>query len=159
ANKGVKTSDWDGWVTQYPIPVPWDGRPDVQPTKNRHVWKLVNPVAIDVGAEVIHQTLLPSGEPIKGTGVTVATVDSGVYFDKEVKKDLGNVVRKLFLGQADFVDSVCRITPSGHKTKTIGTQGDGYCAMTSDESADGYGHGTAVASIIWNNFTDDATGV
>jgi hypothetical protein len=159
ANKGMKTSGWDGWVTQYAIPVPWDGRPDVQPTNKKRVWDVVNPVTIDIGADIVQQTRSSTGQPIKGAGITVAVVDSGVYFDKEVKKDLGNVVRKLYLGQADFVDSVCLTAPSGNKTKTIGTRMNGYCAQTSEDSADGYGHGTAVASVIWNNFTDLNTGV
>jgi subtilisin family serine protease len=159
ANKGIKTSAWDGWVTQYPIPVPWDGRPDVQPTKNKRVWNIVNPVTIDIGADLAQKARASDGQLIKGNGVTVAVVDSGVYFDKEVKKELGNVVQKLYLGQADFVDSVCLTDRSGNKTKTIGTQMNGYCALTSKDSADGFGHGTAVASVIWNNFTDQNTGV
>jgi hypothetical protein len=35
ANKSVKTVQepvWDGWVTDYRFPVPWDGSPDVQTT-------------------------------------------------------------------------------------------------------------------------------
>ena len=158
-NKGVKTADWDGWVTDYRFPVPWDGRPDVQPTNNKKVWELVNPVAIDVGADVLHQTRFPDGKRITGKGITVAVVDTGVYFDKGVKKVLGSQVEKLFLGQADFVDAICDTHQQKKKTYTVGTQYDGYCLTDSEYSKDGYGHGTHVAGIVWNNFTDYATGV
>jgi hypothetical protein len=94
-NKGARTADWpqDGWVTDYRFPVPWDGRPDVQATNSKKVWQLVNPVGIDVGADVLHD------DRITGEGITVAVVDSGVYFDKEVKKVLGAQVTKQFVGQ------------------------------------------------------------
>jgi hypothetical protein len=96
-NKGIRTADWpddwDGWVTDYRFPVLWDGRPDVQATNNEKVWQLVNPVGIDVGVDVLHD------DGITGEGITVAVVDSGVYFDKEVKKVLGAQVAKQFVGQ------------------------------------------------------------
>src|SRR5262249_44941066 len=53
----------------------------------------------------------------------------------------------------------CRVKPDTNQPKIVGTQYDGYCALTSGDSTDGFGHGTAVASIIWNNFTDATTGV
>lgn len=164
-NYGVKSSDWDGWVTNLPLPSTWDGRPDVQPTGNPSVWNVVNPVSIDIGADKLHSTLLPSGKPIRGNDVTIAVVDSGVYFDKQVRKALGRAVTDQFVGQADFVNSTCATTQKtdDHQAddhrRIVGTQGSGYCWLSESDTADGYGHGTAVASIIWNNFTDSNTGV
>ncbi len=161
-NHGVKSSDWDGWVTDLLLPSTWDGRPDALPTADPSVWNVVNPVAIDIGADKLHSTLLPSGKPIRGDGVTVAVVDSGVYFDQQVRKTLGSVVAKQFVGQADFVDSTCATTQQTRdrdRARLVGTQGNGYCWLSHADTADGYGHGTAVASIIWNNFTDSNTGV
>jgi serine protease AprX len=125
------------------LPERWDGRPDVQATGSPTVWQLVNPVAVDIGADEVHATALPSSQRVTGAGVTIAVVDSGVYFDNEIKRTLGNVVWKQFLGQADFVAPGC---PAG------------YCTQGWQESVDSYGHGTAVASVIWNNFTDQVTG-
>src|SRR5262245_45672680 len=130
---------------------------DVQPTNSKKVWKIAYPVTVDIGADSVHTTRLPSGKRIDGESVTVAVVDSGVFFDKEVRRELGAVVQKNFLGQADFVDGTCQPTPGSNK-QIIGTQADGYCALTWRDSADGFGHGTAVASVIWNNFTDANTG-
>ncbi|MEI7644180.1 MAG: S8 family peptidase [Chloroflexales bacterium] len=158
-NYGVTSSDWDGWVTNLPLPSVWDGRPDAQPTADPSVWNVVNPLPIDIGADKLHSTLLPSGKPIRGDGVTVALVDSGVYFDTQVRKTLGNVVAKQFVGQADFVSSTCATKQTHNRTNIVGTQGNGYCWLGHTDTADGYGHGTAVASIIWNNFTDSNTGV
>ncbi|NNJ10308.1 S8 family peptidase [Chloroflexales bacterium ZM16-3] len=159
-NYGVTSSDWDGWVTDLPLPSEWDGRPDAQSTADPTVWNIVNPVPIDIGADTLHSTLLRSGKPIRGDGVTVALVDSGIYFDKQVRATLGKVVAKQFVGQADFVDSTCAtITKQHGKTQLVGTQGNGYCWLGHTDTNDGYGHGTAVASIIWNNFTDSNTGV
>lgn len=159
-NRGVTSSDWDGWVTDLPLPAAWDGRPDATPTSDPKVWSVVNPVTIDIGADKLHATRLPSGRPIRGDGVTVALVDSGVYFDRQVRATLGSVVAKQFIGQADFVDSTCAtVSNRNRRPQTIGTQGSDYCWLSHTDTADGYGHGTAVASIIWNNFTDANTGV
>ncbi|NTW02769.1 MAG: S8 family peptidase [Oscillochloris sp.] len=159
-NRGVTSSDWDGWVTDLPLPSTWDGRPDAQPTADPKVWNVVNPVPIDIGADTLHNTQLRSGKPIRGDGVTVALVDSGVYFDQQVRTTLGKVVAKQFVGQADFVDSTCVTeTKRPGRTRVVGDQGNGYCWLSHADTADGYGHGTAVASIIWNNFTDSNTGV
>jgi serine protease AprX len=140
------------------LPEQWDGRPDVRATASPTVWELVNPVAVDIGADEIHATAAASSssklgaqapassqpsQQITGAGVTIAVVDSGVYFDNEIKRTLGHVVWNQFLGQVDFVASGC---PGG------------YCAQTWRDSIDSYGHGTAVASVIWNNFTDHGTG-
>jgi serine protease AprX len=158
-NYGVTSSDWNGWVTNLPLPSVWDGRPDAQPTADPNVWNVVNPLPIDIGADTLHTTLLPSGKPIRGDGVTVALVDSGVYFDQQVRATMGSVVAKQFVGQADFVASTCASEKTRGHTRTVGTQGNGYCWLNHADTADGYGHGTAVASIIWNNFTDSNTGV
>jgi hypothetical protein len=160
ANYGVTSSDWDGWVTDLPLPQTWDGRPDVQPTDDPTVWDIVNPVSIDIGADVLHNTTLPNGDQIRGEGVTVAVIDSGVYFDDYVRSVLGDVVTSQFYGQADFVDEICDTTVNNRgRTRTIGRQRGNYCWLGHHDTADGYGHGTAVASIIWNNFTDANTGV
>lgn len=160
ANRGVASTDWDGWVTDLPLPSAWDGRPDVQPTDDPTVWQLVNPLPIDIGADKLHSGALSGGEPVRGDGVTVAVIDSGVYFDREVRAQLGEVVSKQFVGQADFVASTCAVQQrSRGRTITIGRQRPDHCWLSHADTADGYGHGTAVASIIWNNFTDAATGV
>lgn len=159
ANRGVASSDWDGWVTDLPLPSVWDGRPDVQATGDPSVWQIVNPLPIDIGADRLHSGAL-GGAPVRGDGVTVAVVDSGVYFDRAVRLQLGEVVSEQFVGQADFVASTCAVQQrSRGRTITIGRQGPDHCWLSHADTADGYGHGTAVASIIWNNFTDAATGV
>ena len=160
ANRQVRSSEWDGWVTDLPLPAKWDGRPDVQPTNDPSVWNVVNPVPIDIGADVLHRTALRSGELINGEGVTVAVVDSGVYFDATVRAALGKVVTRQFLGQADFINSTCQTaTNTKGKSRVVGNQRENFCWLDHADTSDGYGHGTAVASIIWNNFTDANTGV
>lgn len=160
ANRGVASTAWDGWVTDLPLPNVWDGRPDVQPTNDPTVWQVVNPVPIDIGADQLHSGALNNGKPIDGEDVTVAVVDSGVYFDKEVRAQLGEVVSEQFVGQADFVQSTCAVQQrSRGRTTTVGRQRTDHCWLSHADTADGYGHGTAVASIIWNNFTDANTGV
>ncbi|HMQ56788.1 MAG TPA: S8 family serine peptidase, partial [Anaerolineae bacterium] len=147
-NKGVKSADepWDGWVTDYDIPVPWDGSPDAQSTADDAVWDLVNPVSIDVGADVLHNE-----HDIMGNEVVVAVLDSGIYFDKKTRNAVGTKLDKLFLGQADFVgEGVC-----GDK----GKQKSGYCfTQKGEDSYDGFGHGSHVAGLIWSNVTDLNTG-
>jgi subtilisin family serine protease len=146
ADQTVKTADWPDWMTTYRFPVPWNGSPDAQPTADPKVWQLVNPFAIDVGADVLHKN-----HNITGQGVTVAVLDSGVRFSNEVKTALAAKVASMFKGQADFVGSG---TCSG-----AGAQQSGYCFTNHNQSYDGYGHGSHVAGIIWNNFTDSATTV
>ncbi|MEK7328468.1 MAG: S8 family peptidase, partial [Chloroflexota bacterium] len=148
-----------GLLTLKRLPDHWDGRPDVRATGDRKVWDLVNPVTIDIGADRLHQTLSSSGVPIRGSGVTVAVVDSGVYFDSDVKKDLSNQVQKLFVGQADFVNSICQTYQKNNREYSIGGQYPDYCWLPSSNSTDGYGHGTHVAGTICNNETDYGTGV
>lgn len=136
------------------LPDVWQGEPDVQATSNPMVWEFVNPVSIDVGADLLHATKLPNGRAIKGRDVTVAVIDSGVYFDRTVKDLLGDKVQGLFVGQADFVGAGS-CTGSGAGI----TQQTGYCFTNHEHSRDPYGHGSHVAGIIWNNFTDADTGV
>ena len=67
------------------------------------IWKVVNPISIDVGADILHQDY-----GITGDGVTVAVLDSGVYFPKKIVDHYGSAVANMFKGQADFVgDGLC----------------------------------------------------
>jgi subtilisin family serine protease len=134
------------------LPNQWNGAPDVQPTADDTVWEFVSPVTIDVGVDRLHAGL--NGPPITGQGVTVAVVDTGVYFDDEVKTILGTAVQELFVGQADF-------TGNGQCTDTGGhyQQYSAYCWTDEKTSRDRYGHGSHVAGIIWNQFKDADTGV
>ena len=165
-NKGVETADkpiepkaepiaiegsdpaaWDGWVTDYRFPVPWDGTPDVQPTSNWQVYDFAYPVNVDLGTDTLYDVL--------GVGTTVAIVDSGVYFDEQVRAELGQNVAKLFQGQADFVDPVCdEYVGRNKKLVVAGTQFDDHCFTGVDHSQDPYGHGTHVAGIIWSQISD-----
>lgn len=159
ADYTVRSADWDGWVTDLPLSERWDGRPDVQPTADPTVWQIVNPVAIDVGADKLHRTAVAKDTYLRGRGVTVAVVDSGVYFDREIRRLLSDSVQRQFLGQADFVEPTCRRASVGQRERPVGQRRSDHCWLGHAESIDDYGHGTAVASIIWNNFTDATTGV
>ena len=136
------------------MPDSWDGIPDVQATNNSRVWRVLTPVSIDVGADVLHDPELTNGAPFTGQGVTIAIIDSGVYFDRDVKAILGSDVEKLFWGQADFTNNGLCI-----ETNKEIIQRNGYCWSTHKASRDPYGHGSHVAGIIWNQFTDANTGV
>ncbi|MDX1687519.1 MAG: S8 family serine peptidase [Candidatus Promineifilaceae bacterium] len=146
--------DNDKLVTVGRLPDEWNGTPDVLATSDPMVWEFLAPVTIDVGADVLHDDLLQHGQPVTGEGVTVAVVDSGVYFDSHVKDVLGTDVEKLFLGQADFVDEG-RCEASGGDYE----QYEYYCWTNHKTSADHYGHGSHVAGTIWNHFTDLTTEV
>ncbi len=136
------------------LPDFWDGAPDVLATNNPLIWEFLSPVTLDVGADLLHDAALMDGQAITGDNVTIAVVDSGVYFDKDVKNVLGTAVEKLFLGQADFVDDgICYANG-----KDI-VQHDQYCWTNHKTSLDTYGHGSHVAGIIWNHFTDADTGI
>jgi hypothetical protein len=127
ANKSVATAqgpmDAEGWVTDYRFPVPWDGSPDVEPTNDEQTWKLVYPTVIDVGTDVFFDGVYSDtefGDPIRGDGITIAVIDSGVYFSEEVKRTLGNLVAKQFIGQADFVaDGLCSEVGTGKYKNSI----------------------------------------
>jgi hypothetical protein len=136
------------------MPDTWNGIPDVQATGNSRVWQVLTPVSIDVGADVLHDPELTNGAPFTGKGVTIAIIDSGVYFDRNVKDILGSDVEKLFWGQADFTNNGLCI-----ETNKEIIQRNGYCWSTHKASRDPYGHGSHVAGVIWNQFTDANTGV
>lgn len=117
------------------------------------VYDFRNPVTIDVGADQLHNGLADS-RPITGRGVTVAVVDSGVYFDPLVRQTIGAELQRLFVGQADFAgDGQCAGSGSDFR------QYEDYCWTNERTSVDRYGHGSHVAGTIWNNFRDLETGV
>ncbi|MDH3675652.1 MAG: S8 family serine peptidase, partial [Anaerolineae bacterium] len=138
---------WDGWVTSYNIPVPYDGSPDAQPTNDMGTWTLVNLISLDVGADRVH------ADRVTGKGVGIAVLDSGIYYEPGVLAEFDKVLNRKFFGQVDFVgDGVC---PPGNGRN----QYEGYCFSNKDNSYDGYGHGSHIAGLIWNNITDQNTGV
>ena len=125
---------------------------DVEPTEDPFVWDVLNPVTIDIGAEVVHGAQSSSG--IRGRGIGVAVVDSGIHFHGNGQLLLGPNVSAQFLGQVDFTGpGVCADTGPGY------TQYSGYCATDSTSSTDDYGHGSHVATTILNEFKDINTGV
>jgi outer membrane protein assembly factor BamB len=133
------------------MPDSWDGRDDVEPGDLNREWRLSNAIPVDVGADLLHETLLPDGSRITGAGVGVAVLDTGVQFSGKVKDILGSELDDLFIGQVDFVgDGFCR---------NNGDQYDGYCFDDHDKSLDDYGHGSHIAGIIWSQITDYHTGV
>ena len=136
------------------LPDSWDGVPDVRATDDPRVWDFASPVTIDVGADVLHDGQLNGKASLSGAGVTVAVVDSGVYFDRDVKAVLGSEVEHLFLGQADFTNDGQCPTTNGDVV-----QYSGYCWTNHKASGDPYGHGSHVAGIIWNHFQDADTQV
>jgi len=150
-DKQVRSADeplWDGWAASYDVPVPYDGSADAVPTNDPTVWELVNPISIDVGADVLH-----NDHNITGKGVGVAVIDSGIFFEPSIKNAFSHHISQHFFGQVDFVgDGLC-------SDVTGMQQYDGYCFANKDYSHDGYGHGSHIAGIIWNNITDQDTGV
>lgn len=141
------------------LPKKWSGRADVIDIDEKKVWDLANPFTIDIGADMLHEFELPDGNKNRGRDVTIAVLDSGVYFTDQVKAEMGTAVQKLFLGQADFVDHECEIVGKGKKAYVIGAQFQSHCFTNAYASKDSYGHGTHVAGAIWNNMTDYSTGV
>jgi len=117
-------------------------------------WALVNPVVADIGADQVHNTILPNGQAVTGKDVTIAVVDTGNYIDPFIVKVLGSAkLALMFTSQADFVDKVCDVTGNGF------VQGNGYCLRPPAQGRDGNGHGSIVSSIIINGFKDANTGV
>jgi serine protease AprX len=125
----------------------------VQPTANPTIWNVLSPVSVDVGANLVHTTPWNGLSGITGSGVTIAVVDSGVAFNSQVANQLGSQVVARFRGQIDFVGTgQCQV--QGVDV----VQGNGYCQSGTLSSIDPYGHGTHVAGIIWNRYTDLRTG-
>ncbi|MCX6044579.1 MAG: S8 family serine peptidase, partial [Chloroflexi bacterium] len=120
-----------------------DGK-DVQPTADPFVWHVLSPATMDVGADLVHKGI--EGPPMTGQGVTVAVIDSGVYHDPVAPANHPEGMLN-FIGQADFAGA-------GHCAGS-GQQFDTYC-WTDNQllSADGYGHGTHVATTIGNRLID-----
>jgi hypothetical protein len=144
-NKGVQAANdptnWDGWVTDYRFPVPWDGSPDVVPTQNKGYYHLTTLIPVDIGADKVHRSF-----GVLGSNVTVAIVDSGIYVSEQTKSELGMQTLQGFQGQADFVDPVCGTYKVKNRTVAGGAQYDGYCFTDIDHSVDAYGHGSHVAA-------------
>jgi subtilisin family serine protease len=125
----------------------WDGSPDVLPGSDTEHVRLVYPFSIDTGADVLHE------QGLTGAGVTLAVVDSGVYFDQQTRDTFGALLASNYLGQADFYGAgTCPDSASGPIQYT------GYCQSDYASSYDGFGHGSHVAGIIWNNLKDEYTG-
>jgi len=76
----------------------------VEPTDNFAVWDVLDPVSIEVGANLLHNPTTAGVAPITGAGVTVAVVDSGVAFSNLMMGVQQNWGYKAFLGQIDFVN-------------------------------------------------------
>ncbi len=171
-NKGVESADrpidpnadsiatprldpaaWEGWVTSYRFPVPWDGTPDVEPTNNKGYYNFVTLVAVDTRVNALQER-----HNLWGYGVTVAVVDSGVYVSDQTKSELGMQTLKQFRGQADFVQETCASYTDKKNTYTEATQYNDHCFTELEHSRDGYGHGSHVAGIIWSNLGDWDTG-
>ncbi|HYI11119.1 MAG TPA: S8 family serine peptidase [Thermoanaerobaculia bacterium] len=136
------------------LPEQWNGKKDVEKTGRNTIYRLANPVSVDVGADLLHTRWVANGQLLRGTGVGVVVIDSGVYWDAETKLTLGPRLQHRFRGQADFIDTQCGTAVSG----LLGVQYDGYCFSDYNHSRDGYGHGTHVAGSIANELVDEATG-
>jgi len=121
----------------------WNGRKDVEPGSSRMSWKLVNPYSVDIGADQVHK------KGIRGGDVGVAVLDSGVYWDPEVKSVLGVQLQHQFIGQADYVQPLCGLS--------LGcVQNSDHAFLDFTSSRDSHGHGTHVAGTISNKLLFEA---
>ena len=108
------------------------------------------PVSVDVGADQVHA----SG--ITGKGVTVAVVDSGVFFAANLILDESQQILINFWGQADFVgEGLCDQGAPWYEQK----QYSDHCYRTPLDSKDAFGHGTHIAGIVGNKYRDAGSGV
>jgi serine protease AprX len=102
------------------------------------------PAPLDMGVPEVHAA------GYSGRGVTVALVDSGVFFDDGLRGLFGSQLRDQFLGQADFASPEC--------VERSGRQEEDHCFTKFTDSVDPYGHGTAVASTLWSPYRDASSG-
>ncbi len=146
-----------------PQPIIVGGEVVAEPTDNLRVWRLTDPVNVNIGADQLHQGKrrvygeLNTRGRINGSGVTIAVVDSGVLMGSAIRAELGAETTGQLVGQADFIDATCDLIQRGRRTVTVGQQYEDYCWHTKATAKDPYGHGTAVASIIWNGYRDQVS--
>ncbi len=141
---------WDGWVSEsYRCPVPWDGTPDVRHAVRVSGYRLAYPMQVDLGISTLDVT---------GSGITVAILDSGIYFNESIRTSTDSALAAWFEGQADFVDTECPTRVTKTRTTVMGTQYDGYCLQGYGASRDPYGHGTHVSRLIKDRQTEVTTG-
>ena len=157
ANKQVASSGWTG------RPVALGSEKGSWPTSGSYSsgysmetdqsW----PVGVDVGADIVHGATLADGTSLTGRGVTVAVLDSGVFFAPVLAYLSGQDAALNFVAQADFLgDGTCRFETI--QERYLSKQRDGYCLQFLGASVDGYGHGSHVAGIVGNRFKDMTTG-
>lgn len=119
-------------------------------TSDPMIYDFPSPIVIDVGADLVHKGTGGEGG-VTGKNVTIAVVDSGMYFSWMMPESLEYELDQHFKNQYDFVgDNTCQ---------GYGLQGEGYCFSGMLYSQDPYGHGTHVGGIIWNEMIDQSTGV
>jgi len=105
-------------------------------------WAISSPVAIDVGADQVHD------QSISGAGVTVAVVDTGFHYDDVSAQGIGTRM----IAQADFVDnSYCT---NMHYSQ----QYSNHCLIQRAYSRDDHGHGSHIASTVASQLIDANTG-
>ncbi len=112
-------------------------------------WNVGDPATVEVGADIVQLQ-----HNITGAGMTIALIDSGVTYNTKVTSFLGPAATQRFLGQVDFTNNgIC----SGSGGDYL--QYSNYCRTTTISSADKYGHGTFLATMLINRATDQATGL